>query len=161
MIQVDIGCGAYKRPGWIGLDLVELEGVDYVVDVRNGIPFTDAQVDEIYCSHVLEHLTSAEGLKLLKECNRVLKDTGTIEIMVPDFVYALKTFLEAPDDKKWGWPLNMIFGMQTHSGELHKTGFTDDRLRAILGEAGFNVQALVPVWSHDQKCLVAKAMKNA
>lgn len=159
MKKIDIGCGKEKREGFIGVDLVEEEGVDYVVDVRNGLPFADEEVDEVFTSHFLEHLTGPEGLKLLKECHRVLKKSGIIEVMVPDFLYCVKEFLDAHESKRWGWPAAMIFGLQTHSGEFHKNGFSQDRLRAMMRDSGFDVQALVPVWSHSQKCLLAKGVK--
>lgn len=160
MKKVDLGCGSGKLPEHIGVDVSPLEGVDYVVDVRNGMPFLDGEIDEIFTSHFLEHLTGPECLKLLKECHRVLAPTGTMEIIVPDFVWCLEAFLKESEETRWGYPAQRIFGQQTNSGELHKNGFTNERLTAMLNDAGFDVQGLVPIWTHSQRSILAKVRKK-
>lgn len=159
-MKLDIGCGKQKRPGFIGVDLVEGEEVDYVVDVRNGLPFLDGEVEEIFTSHFLEHLTGSETQKLLKECYRVLKESGTMEIIVPDFIWCVQEFLRLPEEKRWEYPAARIFGLQTHSGEHHKNGFSIERLKWMLTDNKFNVHAVVPIWSHEQRCLLAKVVKD-
>lgn len=60
-------------------------GSNYMVyKAPDGLPFPDNSIDAINCSHMLEHLTREEGLKFLKECNRVLKPDGIIRIAVPN-----------------------------------------------------------------------------
>lgn len=53
-------------------------------DLRNGIPSATGVVDSIYCHHGLEHFTYEEGLRLLKECRRVIRPDGCMRIVVPD-----------------------------------------------------------------------------
>jgi predicted SAM-dependent methyltransferase len=81
-VKIDLGCGGSKRPGYLGIDILPLEGVDYVVDLEKGLPFIpDNVVDEYYTSHFLEHV---ENLSLiLGEMYRTLKSNGTIHIVVP------------------------------------------------------------------------------
>jgi predicted SAM-dependent methyltransferase len=159
--KVDLGCGKGKLPGYIGIDSEPIEGVvDYVMDVRSGLPFVDEEVDEIYTSHFLEHLTGPECLKLLEECHRVLKPSGIMEIIVPDFVWCLEEFLKTDEEERWGFPAARIFGIQDKPGEYHKNGFTRERLMGILRAAGFKVPGIIPIWSHTQRSLLAKAVKN-
>ena len=47
------------------------------------LPFEDATVDFIHCSHLLEHLNPSEFYKLLKEIDRVLKINGILVISTP------------------------------------------------------------------------------
>lgn len=164
-MKVDLGCGKFKREGYVGVDLVENgedppKNVDYVMDLRSGLPFADEEVDDIFCSHFLEHLTNAEGLGLLKDCTRVLKPGGILELIVPDFIWCLEKFLSDDESKRWGYSFNTIFGLQTHPGEYHKNGFSKDKAVAICTEAGLVVEGCVPIWTHDQRCILIKAVKS-
>ena len=83
-IVVDLGCGSRKKPGRVGIDKVDLEGVDIVADLEKGLSFFPAGcVDEIHCRSVLEHVDDLEGL--LAEMLRVLKPEGTAHVFVPHF----------------------------------------------------------------------------
>jgi hypothetical protein len=53
-------------------------------DLRRRFPWKDQEIDIIYSSHTLEHLSREEGFHFLKECHRVLKKSGIIRIVVPD-----------------------------------------------------------------------------
>ena len=46
-MKLDIACGTDKKPGFKGVDLVKLPGVDYVMDVNKKLKFKDNSVDEI------------------------------------------------------------------------------------------------------------------
>lgn len=87
--RLDLGCGFYKKAGFIGLDnlfgaesqRVTNTGPDVVVDMAaHGIPFPDESVIEIFTSHFLEHVPIDV---LLKEMFRVLKPAGACQIIMP------------------------------------------------------------------------------
>lgn len=79
---LNLGCGRAVRKGWINIDRVRSEGVDVCVDLQaSGLPFRDSSVDEVYASHILEHLPRWE--ELLFEIHRVLKPGGLLRIRVP------------------------------------------------------------------------------
>ena len=80
---IDLGCGLHKTEGGIGIDSVQLEGVDIVADIRKGIPMEDSSCDEIIMSHFFEHLDEDERLELMKEIYRVLKVGGIVKITSP------------------------------------------------------------------------------
>ncbi len=80
---LDIGCGNNKVPGAIGVDCVELPGVDVVTDANEPLPFDDASVDEVHCYHVLEHLDNA--VDLIEEIWRVCRQGGRVHIRVPHY----------------------------------------------------------------------------
>jgi predicted SAM-dependent methyltransferase len=83
-IALDLGCGPAKKEGYLGIDKLPLPGVDFVTDMESGLSFLpDNSVDEIYTSHFIEHINNLE--LLLKECHRVLKPRGKLEIYVPHF----------------------------------------------------------------------------
>lgn len=159
-IKVDLGCGNEKREGYVGVDVVAQEGVDIVCDmVKDGLPFMDNEVEAINTSHFLEHVPNADTITFLKECYRVLAPGGIIEVVVPDLIWVLQTFVDLPDNQRWNFGIKTVFGQQTTPGEFHKNGFSRERLAAALAEAGFIVKVCMPVWSHSQQSLLARAIK--
>lgn len=83
-IILDLGCGRVKKPGRIGIDALDLDGVDIVANIDEGLPFfPDHSVDEIHTTHFLEHVGNIEGV--LYEMARVLKPTGRVFAYVPHF----------------------------------------------------------------------------
>ena len=84
--KLDIGCGKYKRDGFVGLDIEPLEGVDYLLDLSSSfLPFKDNSVNEVYSNHFLEHLDIDAITRLLEEIHRVCKRGAKVEIRVPHF----------------------------------------------------------------------------
>ncbi|MGK7391179.1 MAG: class I SAM-dependent methyltransferase [Candidatus Cyclobacteriaceae bacterium M2_1C_046] len=83
-VIIELGCGTTKMENAIGIDALDLPGVDFVTNLENGLPFLpDNSVDEIHSSHFLEHIENFEVL--LREIHRVLKPNGKKFIAVPHF----------------------------------------------------------------------------
>jgi len=83
-LKLDIGCGGQKKTGFIGVDILRLEGVDIVHDLTTfPYPFEDNSVDEIYMDNVLEHLPNP--IKVIEEIWRISKPGTTITVAVPYF----------------------------------------------------------------------------
>ena len=74
-IMLNLGCGGQRIDGYIGIDMRDC-GQEMIWDIRDGIPFPDNSVDEIYSCHFVEHLTDDESIDLFKEIYRVLKIKG-------------------------------------------------------------------------------------
>lgn len=105
-LRLDLGCGKSKREGFIGLDQYAMEGVDAVTDFAapgrwrikeptlngvmllaeedgNGYSLPDNSVDEVHCSHFLEHLTGLQRVQFFNELYRVLIPDGKATIITP------------------------------------------------------------------------------
>ncbi len=83
-VVLELGCGASKTEGRIGVDLLNLPGVDIVTNLENGLPFLpDNSVDSIHTYHFLEHIRDLDAL--LRDMHRVTKPGGQIVIRVPHF----------------------------------------------------------------------------
>lgn len=84
-VILDIGCGPLKKnPAWIGIDMLNAEGVDIVGDIYEVLAaFPSESVDEVHSYHFFEHVPDVP--LLLKELQRVLKKGGLIEVVVPHF----------------------------------------------------------------------------
>jgi ubiquinone/menaquinone biosynthesis C-methylase UbiE len=82
-VRIDIGCGQRKQPGFYGIDAIGFNGVDLVYDLRRPWPFVDSSVQEIWCSHFLEHFDSSERAHMVNEAYRVLSPGGKMTVICP------------------------------------------------------------------------------
>lgn len=84
-VILDIGCGPLKKnPTWIGIDMLDSDGVDIVGDIYEVLKaFPNESVDEVHAFHFFEHIPDVP--LLLRELQRILKKGGLIEIVVPHF----------------------------------------------------------------------------
>jgi predicted SAM-dependent methyltransferase len=82
-VKLEIGSGPVKgKNGWKTLDINEKS--DLYWDLRETLPFPDNSIDIIYSSHVLEHFYYSELIRILKDCQRILKPRGIMSVCVPD-----------------------------------------------------------------------------
>ena len=82
-IKLDLGCGAKKKEGYTGVDMVDF-GQEIVFDVRNGIPVPDDSVEDLFSSHFVEHLEERDIFMLFSEFLRICKDGAEIKIICPE-----------------------------------------------------------------------------
>jgi hypothetical protein len=93
-IQLDIGCGYNKEPGWVGMDIQDLPGVDIVWDFNiHPFPLPDESVILAKCVHVIEHIppvmidpdrgTWFPFIEFMNEVWRILKPRHLFVIQVP------------------------------------------------------------------------------
>jgi len=73
LLRLDLGCGKNKQQGFIGVDSIIFPGVDQVTDLRKPWPWRDNTVDQVHCSHFLEHLNPEDRCHFCNELWRVLK----------------------------------------------------------------------------------------
>lgn len=83
LLKLDLGCGKNKREGFTGVDIRKFDGVDLVADLTKPWPWKDGSVEEVNCSHFLEHLTAPERVHFANELFRVLKQGGKAQIVTP------------------------------------------------------------------------------
>jgi predicted SAM-dependent methyltransferase len=132
--------GEEPHAGWQILNVQPGPGVDYVGDCADLGRFGDESVDDIYASHVLEHLGYAQKLpNALREWRRVLKKGGRARISVPDLDVLSRLFLDAAGrthDRIM--IMRMMFGGQVDEHDFHYVGLSFDILASLLGDAGFS-----------------------
>jgi predicted SAM-dependent methyltransferase len=137
-MRLHIG-GEEAKAGWRVLNVQAGPAVDYVGDCTDLSRFEDGSVDEIYISHVLEHLGYIEKLpEALAEMRRVLKPGGRAMISVPDFEVVCRLFL----DPRYGAQdrlhiMRMAFGGQMDPHDFHYVGLTFEILGEFLLNVGF------------------------
>jgi predicted SAM-dependent methyltransferase len=154
LLRLDIGAGQYRRGE--EFTTVDAFGEPDVKAEMWDLPFEADSVEEIWCSHALEHVACANVSKTLAEFLRVLRPGGRAIIQVPNMDYIARYWLTGPDRH---WAEQMIFGLQTTDGEYHKSAWTNMVLEADLKGAGFDVQRIEIRWTHNQETWQAVARK--
>ena len=97
-LRLDLGCGRNPRSGYIGVDLRDY-GQTVVADLRAPWPWADDSVEDVHCSHFLEHLTAVERMHFVNELYRVLVPGGSCRLIVPHWASAI-----AYGDLTHQWP---------------------------------------------------------
>ena len=133
--RLHIGCGQQSIKGWINIDNQGLPGVDQVLDVRNGLPFSG--VAAIYAEHFLEHLSLDDGLAFLTECRRVLAGDGILRLSTPSLDWVISTHYrwDGATDEERG--LDCIRLNRAFHGWGHQFLYNRPMLGSALRAAGF------------------------
>lgn len=89
-IKLNIACGQTRNPningvvqeGFIGIDKIKTDQVDIVHDLESyPWPFENDSIDEIYCSHYIEH--TSDLIKFMEELYRIMKPESKAIIIAP------------------------------------------------------------------------------
>ena len=133
--RLHVGCGTEVIPGWCNIDIQDLPGVDMVLDVTGGFPFSD--VEYIYCEHFIEHLRFDEGFRFLEACNEALSDGGVLRLSTPnlDWVYLTHYTADAADPSTR--IANTFMLNRAFYGWGHQFLYNRDLLSAVLDAVGF------------------------
>jgi predicted O-linked N-acetylglucosamine transferase (SPINDLY family)/predicted SAM-dependent methyltransferase len=137
-LRLHIG-GTEAKEGWKILNIQPGPKVDFVGDCTDLGQFADASVDEIYASHVLEHLGHQNALaRALQEFHRILKPGGKAMISVPDFEILCRLFLDPRATLRERFHvMRFVFGGQMDEHDFHRVGLTHEFLQQLLSQAGF------------------------
>lgn len=77
-LKLNLACGQNKQEGFIGVDKYKTDAVDIAYDLEiYPWPFEDDSVDEILCSHYIEHTKDLD--KFMNELYRIMKKPYTNE----------------------------------------------------------------------------------
>jgi hypothetical protein len=134
-LKLDLGCGATKLgDDYIGVDELDGPAVDVVGDVTEVLRSLEAEsVDEIYSSHLFEHIGDLDAL--VSEIERVLVSGGCLVTRVPHF--SNPYYYSDPTHRR-------PFGLYTFSY------FAEDSL----------LQRRVPTYGHTQRLRLERVRLN-
>ena len=136
-MKLHIG-GKEAKEGWKILNIQKKENVDFVGDMSDLSQFKDNSIDEIYASHVFEHVKYIDTKKTLIGVHRVLTPGGKFYISVPDMNVLFRQFLEKKNEIKTKIHIiRMIFGGQTDENDFHYFGWDFELLNSLLKNVGF------------------------
>lgn len=97
-VRLHLGCASVLMPGWINCD-AQYPQADIICNCLN-IPIEKGTVDEIYTSHMVEHLFPDEFEKALCHWYELMVDGGILTIRVPDGEYYCDFWKSLPPDRK-------------------------------------------------------------
>ena len=143
--RLNLGAGSdIRQPEeeWINVDGLPLPKVDVVADVSKLDMFGDECADEIYASHVLEHMKYTESLAVIQEWVRLLKVGGKMVVEVPDLgalahFYVRGEWQIGPPGSERNLQ-NCVYG-NFESDDVfgfHKAAFDQNLMRHYLRQAG-------------------------
>lgn len=138
-LRLHIG-GRHPRAGWKILNIKAGPGVDFIGGCSDLSHFANDSVEEIYGSHVLEHLGYQSELPAaLAEFFRVLRPGGNAKISVPDFDLLCRLCLRpgAGSSERFAI-MRIVFGGQIDQYDFHRVGLNYDFLMHLLRQAGFS-----------------------
>ena len=144
LIKLHIG-GKIPKDGWTILDIQAASYVDLVGSCMN-MPFLeDGSVDQIYASHVFEHLGHREELfGALSECHRVLRTDGKLMMSVPDLKKLAALFVSSDISLNQRYEIMLsLFGGQLSPHDFHKSGFFEELLVKYLNATNFSNTEIV------------------
>lgn len=139
-MKLNLGCWHRYIPGFIHVDLCDMEHINYQTSIDNLSMFSDSTASLIYSSHSFEYFNRQEAVDVLKEWRRVLKLGGTLRLAVPDFDSLIEVYKATGKIEKILGPL---FGqMEINDGKkdltiYHKTVYSFDSLKKLLEDNGF------------------------
>ncbi|MBT4929446.1 MAG: methyltransferase domain-containing protein [Flavobacteriales bacterium] len=115
MTNVQFGCGLSAPSGWRNFDSSptlriqkipllgkalarKLQGFNFpdnveYGDIIRGLPIKDSSCDNLYCSHVLEHLSYEDFNTALENAHNYLKPGGTFSIVMPDLNRLITSYI--------------------------------------------------------------------
>jgi len=83
-MKLNIGSGMDYKEGYVNLDYNINCKPDMIWNLTKlPLPFTDNEFEEVYCSHILEHVDNL--FNTINELVRITKNEGIIHVKVPHF----------------------------------------------------------------------------
>jgi predicted SAM-dependent methyltransferase len=160
-MRLHIG-GEKIKEGWKILNIKKMPGVDFIGDITDLSQFDDESLEEVYASHVLEHVGITKIKSTFEGIYRVLKKGGKFYISVPNLDTLAQLFVKTPDAKTKKDIMAMIYGGQTDSYDFHYSGYWPTFLFAILENAKFKKYEQVEFFNifNDTSSLTAQTLNG-
>ena len=134
-MKLHIG-GKQVKKGWQILNIQKKDNVDFVGDISDLSQFKSKSIEEIYASHVLEHVNQKNVLNTLQGVHRVLKKEGKFYISVPDMDILCHAFVNPKGTAQMKFHfMRMIFGGQVDDNDFHYFGWNFIFLRDYLNNS--------------------------
>ena len=117
-MKLNIG-GMKKKEGWKIMNIQtggeagyspDKNDIDFIGDITDLSQFDDNSIEEIYASHIVEHVPQMQVEETLKGIYRVLKDNGKFYVSVPDMDILCRQWFTVKGSKARMHIMRMMFG---------------------------------------------------
>jgi hypothetical protein len=151
-IKFNMGCGRDRLPGYLGVDM-HSDTADIKQDIMK-LDLPELCADEIFASHVIEHIPQHRAPKVLENWLNTLKDGGMLVLETPDLAGLCKDYLEQDGADQhmtamciYGAHVDRITPETQEKGALspHLWGYTPKSLADLCISVGFKDIKILPV----------------
>ncbi len=146
-----IGCGNHIINGWLNADLFPWSASLLHLDATEPFPFGAGEFAYIYSEHMIEHISYSEGLHMLSECYRIMRDGGIIRISTPDLKFLIDLYKDQTSASRKDyvkWATNQFIHFAPYEDAIfvinnfmrdwgHQFIYDEKTLAASLERAGF------------------------
>jgi predicted SAM-dependent methyltransferase len=153
-INVHLGCGDERKPGYINIDIRTTVATDYSADLNRLRWLRSGTVRSFYSHAFFEHLYRLERIIHMENVYRLLQDDGfCCYIGLPYFPNIAKYYLERRTPGIVGDRFDLFnvyrytHGDPEHAptwwlAQLHKSLFDEEDLSGLLRQAGFSSHSI-------------------
>lgn len=151
-IKFNMGCGRDRLPGYLGVDM-HSDTADIKQDIMK-LDLPEQCADEIFASHVIEHIPQHRAPKVLEKWLNTLKDGGMLVMETPDLAGLCKDYLEQEGADQhmtamciYGASVDRITPETQEKGALspHLWGYTPKSLTDLCASVGFKDIKILPI----------------
>jgi len=151
-VKFNMGCGRDRLPGYLGVDM-HSDTADIKQDIMT-LDLPEQCADEIFASHVIEHIPQHRAPKVLEKWLNTLKDGGMLVMETPDLAGLCKDYLEQDGADQhmtamciYGASVDRITPETQEKGALspHLWGYTPKSLADLCTAVGFKDTKILPV----------------
>jgi predicted SAM-dependent methyltransferase len=149
--KLQLGAGGNYVAGWLNSD-IEPKATGVYLDATSDYPFASGSFHYVFAEHLIEHLPWEGGLKMLKECHRVLAPGGKIRVVTPNLVKYTSLLDDSTDveaqkfidatRRVFAWPSTPVMPAYVFNKIVREWGhlfiYDPATLRKTLELAGFN-----------------------
>ena len=138
--KLNIGGGATPLDGYYTVDAMFGGDAELLTGPDEKL-IPDESVDEVYASHILEHISWQRVEHVLTEWVRVLKPGGILRVAVPDLAKTMEYYSQpevqaAVAAHEFPMMGAVVMGGQTDSNDYHKSCWGEVDLMGIFRELG-------------------------
>jgi len=151
-VKFNMGCGRDRIDGYLGVDM-HSDTADIKQDIMK-LDLPEQCADEIFASHVIEHIPQHRAPKVLEKWLATLKDGGMLVMETPDLAGLCKDYLEQDGADQhmtamciYGAHVDRITPETQEKGALspHLWGYTPKSLADLCISVGFKDIKILPV----------------
>lgn len=144
-LRLHLGCGPDIRPGWVNIDLRDVDHPDFLhADLTQPLPEHIQDVELVYSSHFLEHLTKTECSAIVQTVKSRMRSGGVFRCSLPCFRLTAQAYLDGNHEwwgplgwPGWGWSLMDCVNFSLYQDGEHKCMWDGPSMVSFLESHGF------------------------